>query len=38
LDACFVVKDYNGQQLAYDYFEVEPRRRSAAKLRGKDET
>jgi hypothetical protein len=32
LDACFVVRDHNGQQLAYVYFEVEPGRRSAAKL------
>ena len=26
-DACFVVRDYNGQQLAYVYFEDEPGRR-----------
>ena len=32
LDACFVVRDHNGQQLAYVYFEEEPGRRSAAKL------
>jgi hypothetical protein len=32
-DACFVVRDHNGQQLAYVYFEGEPGRRSAAKLR-----
>jgi hypothetical protein len=25
LDACFVVKDHNGQKLAYLYFEDEPR-------------
>ena len=37
LDACFVVRDHNGQQLAYVYFEVEPGRRSAAKLLTKDE-
>jgi len=28
LDACFVVRDHNGQQLAYVYFEEEPGRRS----------
>jgi hypothetical protein len=37
LDACFIVRDHNGQQLAYDYFEDEPGRRSAAKLLTKDE-
>jgi hypothetical protein len=26
-DACFVVRDHNGQQLAYVYFEDEPGRR-----------
>ena len=31
-DACFFVKDRDGQQLAYVYFEDEPGRRSAAKL------
>ena len=36
-DACFVVRDANGQQLAYVYFEEEPGRRSAAKLLTKDE-
>jgi hypothetical protein len=36
LDACFVVRDHNGQQLAYVYFEDEPGRRSAAKLLSKD--
>jgi hypothetical protein len=37
LDACFVVCDQSGQQLAYVYFEDEPGRRSAAKLLGKGE-
>jgi hypothetical protein len=32
LDACFVVRDHNGQQLAYVYFEDEPGRRSAANI------
>jgi hypothetical protein len=36
-DACFVVRDHNGQELAYVYFEEEPGRRSAAKLLSKDE-
>jgi hypothetical protein len=35
--ACFVIRDHNGQQLAYVYFENEPGRRSAAKLLSKDE-
>ncbi len=37
LDACFVVKDGNGQKLSYVYFEDEPGRRSAAKMLTKDE-
>ena len=36
-DACFIVRDSNGQQLAFVYFEDEPGRRSAAKLLTKDE-
>jgi hypothetical protein len=36
-DASFIVRDNNGQQLAYVYFEDEPGRRSAAKLLSKDE-
>jgi hypothetical protein len=31
------VRDHDGQQLAYIYFEDEPGRRSAAKLLAKDE-
>ena len=30
--AYYVVRDHDGQQLAYVYFEEEPGRRSAAKL------
>ena len=37
LDACFLVLDHSGQQLAYVYFEDEPGGRSAAKLLSKDE-
>ena len=33
----FCVRDHDGQQLAYVYFEDEPGRRSAAKLLSKDE-
>jgi hypothetical protein len=29
-DACFTVRDANGQALAYVYFEEEPGRRAAA--------
>ena len=35
--ACFIVRDHNGQALAYVYFEDEPGRVSAAKLLSKDE-
>ena len=34
---CFIVRDANGQQVAYVYFECEPGRRSAAKLLTRDE-
>jgi len=33
----YVVRDADGQQIAYIYYECEPRRRSAAKLLTKDE-
>jgi hypothetical protein len=33
----FIVRDANGQALAYVYFEEEPGRRTAAKLLTKDE-
>jgi hypothetical protein len=37
LDACFVVRDHSGQQLAHVYFEEELGRQSAAKLLTKEE-
>jgi len=37
LDACYVVRDHDGQQLAYVHFEDEPGRISAAKLLEHDE-
>jgi hypothetical protein len=37
LDSCFVVKDLNGQALAYMYFENEPRRRYRRELLTRDE-
>ncbi len=36
-DACFIVRDHNGQTLAYVYFEDEPGRRTAASLLTPDE-
>jgi hypothetical protein len=36
-DACFIVRDVNGQALAYVYFEEEKGRQSAAKLLTRDE-
>jgi hypothetical protein len=36
-DACFIVRDHNGQALAYVYFEGESGRRSAAHLLTRDE-
>ena len=36
-DTCFIVRDHDGQALAYVYFEEEPGRRSAAKLLTRDE-
>jgi hypothetical protein len=29
-EACYIVRDHNGQALAYVYFEEEPGRRAAA--------
>jgi hypothetical protein len=37
IDACYIVRDANGQALAYVYFEEEPGRRSAAHLLTRDE-
>jgi hypothetical protein len=36
-DACFVIRDANGQAIAYVYFEDEPGRQAAAKLMTRDE-
>jgi hypothetical protein len=36
-EACFVVRDHTGQQLAYVYYEDEPGRQTAAKMLSKDE-
>jgi DNA-directed RNA polymerase specialized sigma24 family protein len=35
--ACFIVRDHNGQALAYVYFEEESAGRAAAKLLTRDE-
>ena len=35
--ACFIVRDANGQAVAYVYYEEEPGRRSAANLMTRDE-
>jgi hypothetical protein len=37
LASCFVVKDRGGQELAYIYYEDDPRRRSIVKLLSRDE-
>jgi len=37
LDSCFVVKDANGQALAYMYFEKEQHRRRRRELLTRDE-
>jgi hypothetical protein len=36
-DKCFIVRDKDGQGLAYIYYDEEPGRRSAAKLLTRDE-
>jgi hypothetical protein len=36
-DACFIVRDRNGQALAYVYFEDDTGRRTAAALLTRDE-
>ena len=36
-NVCYIVRDKNGQALAYVYYEQEPGRRSAANLLTKDE-
>jgi hypothetical protein len=36
-DACFIVRDHNGQALAYVYYEQEPGSRAAAKLLTRDD-
>jgi hypothetical protein len=37
MDTCVIVRDRNGQALAYVYFEDEPGRRTAAKLLTRDQ-
>jgi hypothetical protein len=36
-EACFIVRDANGQALAYPYFKEEPGQRAAAKVLTRDE-
>ncbi len=36
-EACFIVRDTNGQALAYVYYKEEPGRRTSAKLLIRDE-
>jgi hypothetical protein len=36
-EACFIVRDHNGQALAYIYFDEEKGRRAAAKLLTRDD-
>ena len=37
MEACFIVRDHDGQALAYVYFEDEPGRCAAANLLTRDE-
>jgi endo-1,4-beta-D-glucanase Y len=36
-EACYIVRDANGQAIAYVYYEQEPGRRAAAHLLTRDE-